>query len=202
MSDIDATVADELPRNTRRRPWWSGRVEVAEIIDVGGVAARPRHNAPAVVAGVIGGNAQRRRMALPQPPRRERPPTLDAWGAGEQLYGQHGAPELTYRPRQVIAMSAVDTEGEKLVYSPPDGRVGRVMAHFQQPGPGAAGGTVQLVLVRGGVEHLLRTLSTAATLHSNVELVVESGDSLLYRVTAAGAAGTANTWGLTVLEER
>jgi hypothetical protein len=187
----DQTVADEVKAEARpRRPWWSGRVTVQEILEAGEEAARPSWPRPPIVRGVLGGQQQRRRQELPTPPRRERPPDLEATAAGAQLYGPRRAVPAPYHLTGPTARVPADTTGIKLSYTPLEGRPARVVGVLVQRINGSPGIAMNLELVRGGNVMPLRSWGDEHAQH-DTPIVLQPGDTLQLRVVVAG--GTAGS---------
>lgn len=176
-------------RDTPRRAWWAGRIDVEEIIDAGAIAARPEWPAPPIVGGIIGGPAQRRRDRLPAPPRRERPADLEASATGLELYGPHRAVPMPYQLAGPAARTPADTTGDKLTYRPLEGRGARVTG-IRVNTLGTIGALEwSVVLRRGGTEYVLWNGLTAQLITSPW-LTLQPGDELAVVVTTAGGAGS------------
>lgn len=189
----DQTVADELERDQRPRPPWWRRVEVVELLELeaGNPAARPRSQLVRQ-GGIIVGPAARRRAAAgsPVPPRRERPPDLEATAQGVQLYGPRRAVPAPYQLAGPTSSTPADTTGTKLAYRPLEGRPARVTG-IRLHLPAASAGMVAAVqLLRGGATHELYRTAAGGELEVDTDLVLEPGDELRVEVLTAGAAGT------------
>jgi len=175
-------------RDTPRRPWWAGRVDVQELYDAGAIAARPSWPAPAIVGGVLGGPEQRRRQKLPTPPRRDRPADLEATAAGLGLYGPRRAVPMAWQLAGPAARAPADTTGDKLVYRPLASRGARV-TWLRGNSLGAIGPlTWSVILRRGGTPYVLWNALTAQ-LVTSPGLVLLPGDELAIVVDTAGTAG-------------
>lgn len=202
MDDATATP----PRRRGRLGWLTGRVEVAEIMEAaaGDPAAAPGWRRPPLVRGVLGGPAQRRRQALPAPPRRERPPdVVGAYAAGEALYGQaRGELPPTVTRTLVAAASPADVTGPLLTYHAPEDRRARAVWAWTRAEVDTGADPVRvLFLIRAGRE--ARIVESSSSFSTN-DLVIglEPGDALEWRIMVAGAAGYVLTAGLTIEEER
>lgn len=186
MTDQTATP----PKGLRRRPWTFGRATVERVMEPGDAAAAPDVERTRI-GGLIGGPAQRRRAKVgqPTPPRRERPPDLEATAQGVQLYGARRAVPAPYQLAGPASVTPADTTGTKLSYRPLEGRPAKVTGiRVNLPAP-SAGLAYAVQLLRGG-NVLQLYQATAADLEVATALVLEPGDELRVEVTTAGAAGT------------
>lgn len=186
MMDQTATPT----RDTPRRAWWAGRIDVAEIIDAGAIAAAPQWPAPPIVGGILGGPAQRRRDRLPSPPRRDRPADLEASATGLELYGPRRAVPMPHQLIGPAARTPADTAGTKLTYRPLDAR-GALVRSVRVHLPAASAGLVcEVQLVRAGATLPLYASAAGAALTVDAPIALQPGDELRVAVTTAGAAGT------------
>ena len=142
--------------------------------------------------GIIVGPAARRRAAAgsPVPPRRERPPDLEATAQGVQLYGPRRAVPAPYQLAGPTSSTPADTTGTKLAYRPLEDRPARVTG-IRLHLPAASAGMVAAVqLLRGGATHELYRTAAGGELEVDTDLVLEPGDELRVEVLTAGADGT------------
>lgn len=191
-------MADDLtatpPRDLPRRPWWAGRVEVREILELEAAnpAARPRSSQVTRIGGLINGPAARRRAAVgqPTPPRRDRPVDLEATAEGVALYGPRRAVPAPFALAGPASSAPADTTGTKLTYRPLEGRAAKVTGIRLHLPAASAGLEVAVQLLRGGATLELYRTAAGGELEVTTPLVLEQGDELRVEVLTAGAAGT------------
>lgn len=182
-------MAQLSPR--RPRPWWADRVEARELLQLaaGDPAAAPEGDRPPAVRGILGGPAQRRRQVLPTPPRRERPPDLEASALGMSLYGARRAVPTVDQLLAPASRAPADVAGTKLRYAPQEARAALVAGIRVRRSATSAGLTYEVQLLRAGATLTLYDAGNA-DLTVDAPLILQPGDELRVEVLTAGAAGT------------
>jgi hypothetical protein len=169
-------------------PRWR-RIDPEELMAVqAATAAPPRARDGRPVPGALvmdGPNVRRHTDALPQPPRRERPPDLEANAVGRALYGprQRGDHALV----GPLSRSPASVAGTKLSYRPLEGRTARVDGIRVNRTGAAAALAYEVQLLRGGRTHPLYTVGDA-DLTVEAPITLQGGDELRVEVTTATGA--------------
>jgi hypothetical protein len=184
----------ELERNQRTRPWWAGRVEAREIVDLaaGDPAAAPRWQAAPSVRGILGGRAQRRRLEVLTPERRPPSPDLEATAQGIELYGARRAVPAGDQLLGPSSLTPATTAGTKLSYKPLEGRAAYVDGVHVTRSAAAAALAYQLQLLRGGLIYVLRAVGDA-DLDVATPITLQPGDELRVEVLTPTAAAVTLT---------
>lgn len=132
----------------------------------------------------------KRRGQLPTPPRRERPPDLEATAAGVAIYGPRRAVPMPFQLVGPMARVPADTTGVKLAYTPLEARAARITGIRIRRSAASVGLTYEVQVARGGVSAVVPYAAGDADLEALGQLVLQPGDELRVVVLTAGAAGT------------
>lgn len=191
-----------LQRGTRRLPWlgpW--RITPDELLEATGALADPPRRPHGPHLGLLSGPlADRHTTRIPAPPRRIRPPDLEAEASGIALYGERASVPWPYADRSVLGVQPADAVGVVATYTAAD-FVSAARVRVRVARSATAGALVVTVtLTRAGRAFLLWTLANA-DLETAAPVTLLPNDQLTVAVATAGTAGLTVTAALSI-EER